>query len=387
MRTYTIAVIGGDGIGPEITEQALRVARAAGAIDGVGFDLIDLDASAGRWLRTGVALPDEQLDACRAADAVYLGAVGLPEARFPDGREVNGEVILGLRTGLDLYAGIRPARRFDGVPRVLTTDADIDYVVVRESVEGMFASRKGGAHVGDDVATDTMVITRAGTERVVRRAFDLARARARGRGRSTRAPRVTCVDKSNAFSSYAFFRRVFDDVAVGYPDVERDYAYIDAMTTFQVQHPERFDVVVTENLFGDIISDLAGATVGGLGLAASGDIGDEHGMFQPAHGSAPDIAGRGIANPTAAILSAALMLDWLGTSRDDADSSRAAARIERAVARVLAAGPEGRTRDLGGEAGSAEAGDAVIAAVERLAEEDDDIASTGRRPAGRTVLP
>ena len=366
MGQYTIAVIGGDGIGPEITEQAVRVAQAAGAIDGIAFDLVDLDAGAGRWLRTGVALPDDQLDACRAADAIYLGAVGLPEARFPDGREVNGEVILGLRTGLDLYAGIRPARRFEGVPRVLTTDADIDYVVVRESVEGMFASRKGGAHVGDDVATDTMVITRAGTERVVHRAFDLARSRARRR--PGRPPRVTCVDKSNAFSSYAFFRRVFDDVAVGYPDVERDYAYIDAMTTFQVQRPERFDVVVTENLFGDIISDLAGATVGGLGLAASGDIGDEYGMFQSAHGSAPDIAGRGIANPTAAILSAALMLDWLGTSREDAGATRAAQRIEQAVARVLAAGPEGRTRDLGGTAGSAQAGDAVIAAVEQLAE-------------------
>jgi 3-isopropylmalate dehydrogenase len=367
MSEYTIAVIGGDGIGPEITEQALRVARASGAIDGVTLAFTDLDASAQRWLDTGAALPDEQLEACRDADAVYLGAVGLPEARHPDGREVNGDVILGLRTGLDLYAGIRPARRFAGVPRVLTTDADIDYVVVRESVEGMFASRLGGAHVGDEVATDTMVITRTGTERVVRRAFELALSRRRRR--PDRPARVTCVDKSNAFSSYAFFRRVFDDVAAEYPDVERDYAYIDAMTTFMVQRPERFDVVVTENLFGDILSDLAGATVGGLGLAASGDIGDEHGMFQSAHGSAPDIAGLGIANPTAAVLSAALMLDWLGTRHADAGASRAALRIESAIAEVLAAGPEGRTRDLGGTAGSAQAGDAIVATVERLATE------------------
>ena len=169
--------------------------KKKGLFGGLKSQSIDLDASAGRWLRTGVALPDEQLDVCRAADAVYLGAVGLPEARFPDGREVNGEVILGLRTGLDLYAGIRPARRFDGVPRVLTTDAEIDYVVVRENVEGMFASRTGGAHVGDEVATDTLVITRAGTERVVRRAFELARDRA-GR-RPGRKPRVMDGGKSN----------------------------------------------------------------------------------------------------------------------------------------------------------------------------------------------
>jgi 3-isopropylmalate dehydrogenase len=363
MSRYDIAVVAGDGIGPEITEQAIRVAAAAAATEGVTLTPAALDASAGRWLRTGVALPDDQFDACRAADAVYLGAIGLPEARFPDGREVNGDVILGLRTGLDLYAGIRPARSFAGVPPVLARAVDIDYVVVRENVEGMFASRKGGGHVGDEVATDTLVITRKNTERVARRAFELARTRAAHRPGHT--PRVTCVDKSNAFSSYAFFRAVFDDVAAGYPDVESDYAYIDAMTAFQVQHPERFDVVVTENLFGDIISDLAGATVGGLGLAGSGDVGDEHAMFQPAHGSAPDIAGLGVANPTAAILSAALMLDWLGSSRDDTAATVAGRRIEAALAQALA-GEENRTPDLGGPATTAGAADAVLRALENV---------------------
>ncbi|PJJ65000.1 isocitrate/isopropylmalate dehydrogenase family protein [Compostimonas suwonensis] len=361
MSRFQIAVIGGDGIGPEITDQAMRVAVAAAATVGHELELVDLDASALRWLRTGVALPDEQLEAARAADAVYLGAIGLPEARHPDGREVNGDVILGLRTGLDLYAGIRPAKTYPGVPRVLTSTADIDYVVVRENVEGMFASRKGGARVGDAVVTDTLIVTRAGTERVVRHAFELARARhAR---RPERPAIVTVVDKSNAFASYAFFRQIFDDVAAEFPDVKRGYAYIDAMTTFQVQHPERFDVVVTENLFGDIISDLAGATVGGLGLAASADVGDDHGMFQSAHGSAPDIAGRGIANPTAAILSAALMLNWLGTSRDDEAATIAGERIDTAVAKVLQSG-DTLTPDLGGSATSAQFGDAVVRAVE-----------------------
>jgi len=366
MTHYSIAIVGGDGIGPEITEQAVRVAKAAGDIHGVGFDLTDLDASAGRWLATGVALPDEQFEACRAADAVYLGAIGLPEARHPDGREVNGDVILGLRTGLDLYAGLRPARTFRGVPRVLATPVDIDYVVVRESVEGMFASRHGGAHVGNEVATDTMIITRAGTERVVRRAFELARQRqVRHPGREAK---VTCVDKSNAFSSYAFFRAVFDDVAAEFPDVTHDYAYIDAMTTYQVQHPERFDVVVTENLFGDIISDLAGATVGGLGLAASGDVGDDHAMFQSAHGSAPDIAGLGIANPTAAILSAALMLTWLGARNDDPGALAAGGSIEAAVEAVLGGDPDGRTPDLGGTATSTAFGDSIVTAMEGAAQ-------------------
>ncbi|QEO09408.1 isocitrate/isopropylmalate dehydrogenase family protein [Protaetiibacter larvae] len=361
MSHYDLAVVGGDGIGPEITRETIRVVRAAADTVGIALDTVDLDASAVRWMRTGVALPDDQLAACLAADAVYLGAIGLPEARHPDGREVNGDVILGLRTGLDLYAGLRPARSFAGVPKVLTTAADIDYVVVRENVEGMFASRLGGARVGDAVVTDTLIITRYGTERVVRRAFELARTR--HLRTPDRPARVTCVDKSNAFASYAFFRAVFDDVAAEYPDVERDYAYIDAMTTYQVQRPERFDVVVTENLFGDIISDLAGATVGGLGLAPSADVGDEHGMFQSAHGSAPDIAGLGIANPTAAILSGALMLSWLGAQHDDAAALAAGERVERAIASVLA-DPALRTPDLGGPQTTEGFGDAVLRAVE-----------------------
>ncbi len=363
MTRYDIAVVGGDGIGPEITEQAMRVAREAASIQGVELSGVDLDASALRWLRTGVALPDEQFEAAEKADAVYLGAIGLPNARHPDGREVNGDVILGLRTGLDLFAGIRPAKTFPGVPRVLARDVDIDYVVVRENVEGMFASRKGGAHVGDQVATDTMIITRYGTERVVRHAFELARSR--HTRRPDRPAKVTCVDKSNAFSSYAFFRQVFDGVAAEYPDVQPDYAYIDAMTTYQVQHPERFDVVVTENLFGDIISDLAGATVGGLGLAPSADVGTVHGLFQSAHGSAPDIAGLGIANPMAAILSASLMMTWLGANQADEAATVAGERIEAAVAQVLSEGVA-LTPDLGGKASTIQMGDAVVAALQAI---------------------
>ncbi|MFS8201688.1 isocitrate/isopropylmalate dehydrogenase family protein [Streptomyces sp. CWNU-52B] len=366
MNTYRIAVVAGDGIGPETTREALKVANAAARIGGFTLDCTELDASAGRWVRTGVAMPDEQYDACAAADAIYMGAIGLPEARHPDGREVNGDVIFRLRFGLDLYAGIRPVHTIPSLPQPLTHGENIDYVVVRENVEGLYASREGGTNVRGEVATDTIVITRKGTEKVVRQAFELARSRhAANPGRPAK---VTCVDKANVLSSYAFFRSVFDDVADQYPDVERDYAYVDAMTAYQVQRPQTLDVLVAENMFGDIISDLAAATVGGLGLSGSGDVGDDHGLFQSSHGSAPDIAGQGIANPVAAILSAGLMLDWLGRRHDDKSALTAASLVERAVDRALL-DLGGRTPDLGGSASTQQAGDAVVTALETLARE------------------
>ncbi|MEU6131654.1 isocitrate/isopropylmalate dehydrogenase family protein [Saccharopolyspora sp. NPDC047091] len=357
MTTYRIAVLGGDGIGPETTAEALKVAEAAAELGGLGLDFEELDASAARWQRTGVVMPDEQYAACAAADAIYMGAIGLPEARHPDGREVNGDVIFRLRFGLDLYAGIRPVHSIPALPQPLTRGDGIDYVVVRENVEGLYASREGGTNVRGEVATDTIVITRRGTQKVVRQAFELARSR--HAANPARPAKVTCVDKANVLSSYAFFREVFDSVADGYPDVQRDYAYVDAMTAYQVQRPQSLDVLVAENMFGDIISDLAAATVGGLGLSGSGDVGDEHGLFQSSHGSAPDIAGQGIANPVAAVLSAGLMLDWLGRRREDQGAVRAGALIERAVDAALQ-NPAGRTPDLGGTASTAQVGDAIV---------------------------
>lgn len=364
MSKYRIAVIGGDGIGPETTAEAMKAATAAvAAVGGIELEQVELDASAQRWVDTGVAMTDEQFATCEAADAIYMGAIGLPEARHPDGREVNGDVIFRLRFGLDLYAGIRPTRTLPGVPATLTNSEGIDYVVVRENVEGLYASREGGTNVRGEVATDTIVITRTGTEKVVRQAFELARTR--HERNPERPAKVTCVDKANVLSSYAFFRGVFDSVADQYPDVERDYAYVDAMTAFQVQRPQRYDVLVAENMFGDIISDLAAATVGGLGLAGSGDVGDDHGLFQSAHGSAPDIAGQGIANPVAAISSAAIMLDWLGRRNGDDAAVRAGALIDQAVERALA-DPATRTPDLGGTSTTSGVGDAVASLIAEL---------------------
>ena len=256
MGSYEVVSLPGDGIGPEVTASAVEVAQAAmAAHGGVSLEITEHDASAERWKRTGVALPDETLEAAHAADAILMGAVGLVDARHPDGREVNGDVILRLRFELDLYAGIRPIRSFPTVPTPLRSDEPIDYVIVRENVEGLLASSV--TTIRDEVAVDQLTVTRAGTQRVVEAAFRLAERRAGRR-------RVASVDKSNAVGAYAFFRKVFDEVAATHPGVTPDHVYVDAMTAFQVLTPQRFDVVVTENMFGDIISDLGGATVGGL---------------------------------------------------------------------------------------------------------------------------
>jgi len=226
-------------------------------------------------------------------------------------------------------------------------------VIFRENTEGLFASRGGGAAVGREVAADTLIVTRKGTDRIARRAFEAALGRHR---------RLTCVDKSNVFRSYLFFREVVQEVATEFPEVALDGAYVDAMAMYVVQRPWAYDVVVVENQFGDILSDLGAATVGGLGVAPSGDIGDRWALFQPSHGTAPDIAGKGVANPTAMILSAALMLRWLGDRHKDPPAAAAGDRIEAAVAEVLATGAT-LTPDIGGRASTAALGDAVASAL------------------------
>ncbi len=363
MSGYSIAVLEGDGIGHEITVEALRAVRAAAAAVGsLDLDFEPIAASAVQWQQTGTAITDDQFERCAKASAMFMGAIGLPEARHEDRTEVAGDVIFRLRFDLDLYAGVRPVKSYPGVPSLLAQGEGIDYVVVRENVEGLYASRGAGINVRDELVTDTIVVTRVGTQKVVRKAFELAVQRSAERTES----RVTCVDKSNVLASYAFFRKVYDEVAREFPQIQTERVYVDAMTLYQVQRPQSFDVVVAENMFGDIISDLSAGTVGGLGLAASGDIGDHNGLFQPAHGSAPTLADRNIANPSAAILSGALMLNWLGQQHHD-DRARTAGRlIDQAVERVLA-NPTTRTVDLAGSASTTEVGDAVVQRINELA--------------------
>ena len=281
------------------------------------------------------------------------GPVGLPDVRLPDGTEAG---LLGgvLRIGLDAYANLRPVRLLPGVEAPLKAKAgEIDYVIVRENTEGLYLSR--GKGVGNDQAmADTLLVTRKGVERVARYAFELAR-RAR-----PAAKQVTCVDKANVLASLAFFRRVFDEVGEAYPDVRREHLYADAAAQALVLEPQRFDVLVMENFLGDILSDLGGATVGGIGLCPSGNIGDKHAYFEPIHGSAPDIAGQDKANPVSQILSAALMLDHLG-ERD------AAALIRHAVDAALKDKKLVLGRFGQPEGGTRRAAETLAAAVRSLA--------------------
>ncbi len=350
-----ICVFAGDGIGPEImtpTLEVLELARANAA--GPPLNITEHPAGAGHYAATGEALPEASVAAAKAADAVLLSAMGLPGIRKPDGTEITPQIELRFRLGL--YAGVRPVKVFPGQKTLLADPRaeSIDFVLIRESTEGLFAHMNEGV-VSDRDATETLRITRATSEKVFDFALHLARTRAKQRGRPAR---VTCVDKANVFRAFWFFRQIFEERAAAFPDIATDAAYVDAMAMWMVQRPWEFDVMVTENMFGDILSDLGAALLGSLGLAPSADIGDAAAVFQPCHGSAPDIAGQGIANPLAMILSAGMMCDWLAERRQDPRLGRMAKAIETAVASVLA---EGRvlTADLGGSASTG----AVAAAV------------------------
>ncbi len=350
-RTFTIAVLPGDGIGVEVTEEAIRVLRALeGRLGRVRFDLQENAAGAAEYQRHGDPLPARVLEACRHADAVLLGAMGLPNVRWPDGREMAPQ--LDLREQLELYCGLRPIRLYHSADTPLKRYAagEIDLVIVRENTEGLFSSRLARRPPDAAEVQDVLRVSRRGSERLFRAAFRQAQRR---RGR------VTLVDKANVLPSMVFFRAIFDEIAREFPDVQSEKIYVDAAALYLVQRPHTFDVLVTENLFGDILSDLAAGLVGGMGMAPSADIGDRCAVFQPAHGTAPDIAGKGIANPVAMILSVALMLEWLG----DEDTIHAAARIRQAVAAVLA-DPARRTPDLGGTMTTRQMGDAIIACLE-----------------------
>jgi 3-isopropylmalate dehydrogenase len=358
---FTIAVLPGDGIGVDVTAEAVKALRAVEKTAGsFHLALPHFDCGAVCYQKTGHDLPPATLAACRQADAVLLGAMGHPDIRKPDGTELMPQV--NLRILLDLYAGVRPCRLYAGARSPLKTAGPgaIDLMIVREQTEGLFASVQSGIVLHDQLATDTLVMTRPGIRRICEFAFRLAQDRQRARADAER--KVTCVDKANAFKSYAFFRRIFDEVAQGYPQIQKSYAYIDAQALWLVQRPEQFDVLVAENMFGDILSDLAAGLIGGMGMAPSADIGDHHAVFQPAHGTAPDIAGKGIANPIAAILSAAMMLDWLGRRCHNDGMIEAARRIDAAVERVLG---EGKTLpvDQGGSATTTAVGDAIAAAL------------------------
>jgi 3-isopropylmalate dehydrogenase len=354
-NAFHIAVVAGDGIGPEVMAPACEILQR---VAGAGFSLRFSDAPAGAntYLATGSALPDSSVKLCEEADAILLGACGLPHVRYPDNTEIMPQV--DLRMIFNLYAGVRPARLIPGVPSPIVGAAErgIDFVLVRESTEGLFASM-GKGEVTESEARETLVITRKTSERLFDFSFRLAEQR-KARG----APGVlTCVDKANAFRAYAFFRKLFDEAAARHPDVKTEHAYVDACAMSLVRRPWDFDVLVMENIFGDILSDLAAGLIGGLGFAPSADIGDRHAVFQPCHGTAPDIVGTGKANPTAMILSAAMMLDWLADRHSHPPAATAARRIERAVEQAFAKGL--RPGEFGGADGTGAIARAVMEAL------------------------
>ncbi len=344
-RTLRLAVIPGDGIGQEVVAEGLKVLSSALPAD-IKVETTEYDLGARRYHATGETLPDSVLGELKGADAILLGAIGDPSV--PSGVLERG-LLLKLRFAFDHHVNLRPGKLFPGVQSPLAGDPDIDFVVVREGTEGPYVGNGGSLRTGTDqeIATEVSLNTAFGIERVVRDAF--ARAQARPR------KKLTLVHKNNVLVHAGhLWKRVFDQVAAEFPEVTTDYLHVDAATIFFVTQPERFDVIVTDNLFGDILTDLAAAVTGGIGLAASGNInpsGAFPSMFEPVHGSAPDIAGQGKADPTATVLSVAMLLSHLGHTEE-------AAKIEAAVAADLA-----ERASLTAARSTSEIGDALAARV------------------------
>jgi len=354
---FHIAVLPGDGIGHEVMAPALEVLRrVAAATPALEFRFNEAPAGAEEYRATGKSMSDKTIKLCEGADAILLGACGLPSVRYPDNTEIMPQV--ELRFIFDLYAGVRPARLIPGVPSPIVGAAEhgIDFVLIRESTEGLFASMGKGVVTHDD-ARETLVVTRKTTERL----FDFSLKLAERRRKRGRPGRLTLVDKANVFKAFNWQRDIFAARKVKFPDVKTDLLYVDACAALMVKKPWDFDVMVMENMFGDILSDLAAGLIGGLGIAPSADIGDKHAVFQPCHGTAPDIMGQGKANPTAMILSAAMMLDWLADTHDHPPAAEAAERIERAVDKAYAGGI--KPMEYGGKDGTTEIANAVLTAL------------------------
>jgi 3-isopropylmalate dehydrogenase len=354
---FHIAVLPGDGIGPEVMAPTLDILRRIEeTTPSLKFRFTEGAAGAGHYKETAKSMPDSTIKLCETADAILLAACGLPSVRYPDNTEIMPQV--ELRFIFDLYAGVRPARLIPGVPSPIVgaQEHGIDFVLIRESTEGLFASMGKGV-VTKDEARETLVVTRDKTERL----FDFSLRLTERRKTRGRPGRLALVDKANVFKAFNWQRDIFNERAKKFPGVTTDKLYVDACAAMMVKKPWDFDVMVMENMFGDILSDLAAGLIGGLGIAPSADIGDKHAVFQPCHGTAPDIMGQGKANPTAMILSAAMMLDWLADKHDHPPAAEAAQRIERAVDKAYASGI--KPMEYGGRDGTAQIAKAVLAAL------------------------
>lgn len=368
-HTYEVAVLPGDGTGREVVDAAKTVLEAAQEAHGVHLDLEEHACGAQLYKETGEEWEPGAFEATKAADAILLGAVGWPGVTREDGEIAGAGVVFGLRFGLDLYANVRPCKLFEGVPHKIHGDFQqvwrpdlVDMVILRENTEGLYTPARGQLERGgvSEVGIDNNVITRKGSSRVIEKAYAFAQEREGCPEDGT--SRVTCVDKANVLAGSRLFRGVFDEIAEQHPSIEADHAYVDAFTQWLVRSPEYYDVCVTTNMLGDIVTDLASVLQGGMGMAPAGNIGDEHAMFEPVHGSSPKHAGKDKVNPIATILTSQMMLDWLGREHGDDRCHAAADGIDAAVADVLAEGKT-TTYDLGGDARTSEVGEAVAERV------------------------
>jgi len=388
MTSYTLALLPGDGIGRDVMTEAEKILSVVEQLTPISLVLNKISCGGQHYLETGEEWPKGSFEFCRdEADAILLGAVGWPGAFTEDGDLAGGSVILGLRSGLDLYANVRPIRLYEGVRHKIHGEFTqvwkpgmVDMLIIRENTEGLYhallrrSADKAQGREGwepttmefpgleGEVAWDPRPISRSGSERVIRYAFEAAQRRngAPGDGKT----RVTCVDKSNVTRGCQLFNQIYHELSEGYPDTEKDHAYIDAFCMWAVRNPEFYDVVVTPNMFGDISTDLASVLQGGMGIAASANLGDSHGMFEPVHGSAPKYAGQNITNPMAMINSVTLMFDWLGDTKGDADCKAIANFIDMAVSQTLMS--DALTYDLGGSSGTSEVGDTIAEILSSL---------------------
>jgi 3-isopropylmalate dehydrogenase len=377
--TYKLVTLGGDGTGPEVMREGLRVLDAVSAPLGIRWDIDDVPCGGEFYLRHGSRdWPEGAEERCSAADLILLGAVGWPSptgsgpVTMANGKMAGYSPVIGNRSRLNLYANVRPVKLYKGVGhrihgkhKQVWEPGQVDMVILRENTEGLYAQAGGKLSPGGrtDVAVDTRIITRRASEQIIRHAFELCRRRGRGAPKDGKL-RVTCIAKDNVLHGCQMFRDIFFEIGEEFPEIEKDLAIVDAFTQWLIGQPEFYDVCVTTNMFGDIVTDLASTLQGGMGMAVGANVGREHGMFEPIHGSAPRHAGKDKVNPIAMILAVKEGLEWLGGRKADAALGRAAAAIEAAVEEVLEAG-EPLTYDLVGEARASRCSEVGAAIAQR----------------------
>ncbi len=382
MSDYRIAILPGDGTGREVALEASKILDTISDSTNYGFEQINIACGGQLYKETGKEWAEGSFELCRdEADAIFLGAIGHPGSYLPNGDLAGGSVILGMRSGLDLYANVRPIKLYEGVLHKvhgrftqIWQPEMVDMTILRENTEGLYYSllkrasnRAQGLEdyvipdlefpdLKGEVAYDPRPISSFGTERLVKMGFDIAETR--NGAPSDGISKVSCIDKSNVTRGCQLFRRTFDEVAKGYPTIKTDHGYIDAFTQWLTRNPEHYDVVVTSNMFGDISTDLASILQGGMGMAGSGNIGDDHAFFEPVHGSSPKYSGLNKVNPIASINSIHMMLDWLGRKNNDSNLLDISKIVEQSVAEHLKEGKK-LTYDLGGTASCSDVGDAI----------------------------